>query len=129
MRFFCWLVLLKGTLPQNISNIKSAHIDTYKYLRYRWFEIKKIKERIDRYGNFSYLLVPETLSLLHVRSKVALLHVRSKVCITPFQVWSKFIVFALHIEGCDADFALHMKGSHADFAPHMQQRHGLWDQI
>ena len=54
-------------------------------------------------------------------------HVQSKVYSALLQVWSKFAVFAPHIEESNADFALHMEGSHADFAPHMEQRYSFRD--
>ena len=96
-----------------------------------WFERKKGEKKIGRFGNLSYLLVPETMSPVHVRSEVfmAPFHVRSKVCIAPFQVRSKFAVFAMHMYGSNADFAPHMEGSHADFALHMERRHSFRDKI
>ena len=73
--------------------------------------LKKKKKLIVRNGNFSYLLVPETMSPLHVQSEVCMapFNVWSKVCIAPFQVRRKFVVFATHIEGSNADFAPHME--------------------
>ena len=43
---------------------------------------KKKQFKIRNIGNISYLLVPETMTQLHVRSKdcMAPLHVQSKVC-------------------------------------------------
>ena len=66
-----------------------------------------------RNGNFSNLLVPETMSPLHVRSRVCMapIHVVNKVCITPIHVWNKF-----------ADW----EGSHADFTPHIEQKHSRY---
>ena len=100
-----------------------------KLLRYSWFE-EDFSFLIGINGNFSYFLVPETMSPLHVWSKVCMapFHVRSKVCIAPFYVPSKDCKFAPHLERSNADFALHMEGSHADFAPHMERRHSVWDQ-
>ena len=67
-------------------------------------------------SNFSYFLVPEAVSPLHVHSVVCMapFHVRSKVCIASFYVRSKYCIFALHL-----------KGSNADFAPHMEWRHSF----
>ena len=75
------------------------------------------------------MLVPQIMSLLHVRSKacMATFHVRRKVCIAPIHVMSKVCNFAPHMDGSNADFALHMEGSHADFAPHLEQRHSFRD--
>ena len=88
-------------------------------------------KRIGRNLNLRYFLVPETMSLLFVRSKVCMtsFHVRSKVCIAPIHVRSKVCKFAPHMDGSNADFAPHMEGSHADFAPHMEWRHSFRDQI
>ena len=79
----------------------------------------------------SYLLVPETMSLLYVRIKVCMapFHVRSKVCNAPIHVRSKLCKFAPHMDKSNADFAMHMEGSHADFAPHMERRQSFRDQI
>ena len=71
---------------------------TYEFLRY-W-----------RFCRFSYNLVPETMSLLHVWSKV---------CIAPIHVRS---------DGSNADCAWHIEVSHADFAPHNERRHSFSDQ-
>ena len=60
---------------------------------------------------FRYLLIPETMSPIHVRSEVSMapFHLRSKVCIAPFKVRNKFAVFALHIEGRNTDFVCSKK--------------------
>ena len=81
-------------------------------------------------SSFSYYLVPETMSLLHVQCKVCMapFHVRSKVCIAPIHVRSKFSDSAPHMVGNNAEFSLHMEGSHADFAPHIERRHSFRDQ-
>ena len=80
--------------------------------------------------NLSYFLVPETMSLLYVRSNlcIAPFHVWSQICIAPMHVRFKFVNFALQMDGSNADYATLMKGSYADFAPHIEQRHSFSDQ-
>ena len=72
------------------------------------------KKKKCRYSNFSYLLVPKTMSPLHVQSEVCMapFHVLSKVCIASFLVWSKLAVFGPHIKRSNADFSPHKEASH-----------------
>ena len=80
---------------------------------------------------FDFLLVPEIMSLLYVRSIVCMapFNVGSKVCIASIHVRSKICKFAPHINGSNADFPRHIEESHADFAPQMEWRHSCKDQI
>ena len=72
--------------PSKYFHYEKGSDSSYKLLRYRWFD--KIIFKIGINGNFSYYLVPQTVSLPHVLSKVCMapFHVRSKVCIAPFYV-------------------------------------------
>ena len=122
-------ITLKGTLPQNIFLIKSGHIGHINSLNIGGFN--KFYKNVCQKLQFKLFVVPETMSLLYVRSKVCMthFHVRSKVCIAPIHVRSKVCKFVPHMDGSNADFALHMEGSHADFAPHIERRHSFRGQI
>ena len=110
---------IKGALPQNIFFIlKSSRIGHKNSLQI--MGVKRFFFFLNgRIGHFKYLLVPEPISSLHVRSEV---------CIAPFHVRSKVCQFDPHMDGSNVDFARHMEGNHADFAPHMDWSHSFRDQ-